>query len=351
MQRLSYQPFSIQDMFPLVPGSYRLAILAKNEVSKEFTALEKTLVIPEDQAGPWITPLLLAYKSTAASSPADRLRPFHLAGSQLYAQPSRIFLKSDTLQVVFQVIGLNEVLRQEGEVVFDFLRNDLPFRTISRPLRCCSSLPDFLEPVPLADFPAAHYKVTVALRQAGQALASADEEFDVTPRESLVRPWVYAKVIPGANDPVHLYLTGLQLFNQGRPADAQVRLERALSRKPDSAEFALGLAQVYLALKEYSRVDGILSPFIGRAKPPSYELYIALARALQDGGQLRRAVEILDQAITHYGVNALLLNALGECRWGLGQKDEARTVWEKSLQLSPDQPSLRQRLQDLKEEK
>ncbi len=94
-----------------------------------------------------------------------------------------------------------------------------------------------------------------------------------------------------------------------------------------------------------------MSPFFGQAKPPQYELYIALARALQNGGQLRRAVEVLDQAITHYGVNAVLLNAMGECYLGLGQNEEARVVWEKSLQLSPDQAGLRKRLQELKEKR
>jgi tetratricopeptide (TPR) repeat protein len=351
MKSINYQPFSLQDMFPLVAGSYRLSLLVKNEVSKEFTTLEKNLVIPDDQAGPWITPLLPAYKATAVAATADRLRPFQLAGNQLYAQPNRVFLKSDTLHLAFQVLGLDTALRTEGELVFDFFQNDQEFRTKSRPVRDYATLPELIESVPLADFPPAHYKVTVSLRQKDQTLASASEEFDVTHREVLVRPWVYAKVIPGPSDPVYLYLTGIQLYSQGRLEEAQTRLEKAFSRQPESAEFALSLAQVYLAQKDYDRVDKLLSPFFGQAKPPQYELYIALARALQNGGQLRRAVEVLDQAITHYGVNAVLLNAMGECYLGLGQNEEARVVWEKSLQLSPDQAGLRKRLQELKEKR
>jgi GWxTD domain-containing protein len=351
MQRINYQPFSLQDMFPLVAGTYRFSLLVKNEVSKEFATLEKNLVIPSGQANPWITPILLAFKSTAVSAAADRLRPFQLGGNQLYAQPNRVFLKSETLQAAFQVIGLNASLQEEGELVFDFIQNDLPFRTTTRPLGGYASLSEFLETIPLADFPPAHYKLTVSLRHKGQILASANEEFDVTHLESLARPWVNAKVIPGPNDPIYLYLTGIQLYNQGRLEEAKARLEAAMSRQPESAEFALSLAQVYLALKDYDRTDKLLSPFFGQAKPPQYELYIALARALQNGGQLQRAVDLLDQAVTHYGVNATLLNAMGECYLGLGQKEEARVVWEKSLQLSPDQPDLRKRLTDLKEKK
>ncbi|HEX9902435.1 MAG TPA: GWxTD domain-containing protein [Acidobacteriota bacterium] len=351
MKSINYQPFSIQDMFPLVAGSYKFSLLVKNELSKEFSTLEKNLVIPEDQAGPWITPLLLAYKATAVTAAADKLRPFQLAGNQLYAQPGRVFLKSDTLQLAFQVLGLDTALRSEGELVFDFFQNDQEFRTTNRPVRDYATLPELIESIPLADFPPAHYKVTVSLRLKDQTLASAGEEFDVTHREAMARPWVYAKVIPGPSDPVYLYIMGIQLYNQGRLEEAQTRLEKALSRQPDSAEFALSLAQTYLAQKDYDKADKLLSPFFGQAKPPQYELYIALARALQNGGQLRRAVEVLDQAITHYGVNAVMLNAMGECYLGLGQYEEARVVWEKSLQLSPDQAGLRKRLQELKEKR
>lgn len=351
MKSISRQPFTIHDMFPLVPGSYRMSLLVKNEMSKEFLTLEKKLVIPDEQAGPWITPLLLAYKSAAVAAGADRLRPFQLAGNQLYAQPNRVFLKSDTLQLAFQVLGLKGAMRSAGELVFDFLQNDQEFRTTNRPLSDYPTLPEFIESIPLTGFPPAHYKVTVSLRAEGQTLASASDEFDVTPLEAMPRPWVYTKLLPGPDDPAYLYLTGTQLNNQGRLEEAQASLEKAVARQPESREYALSLAQVYLGQKDYQKVDTLLSPFFGQAKPPQYEIFIALARALQDGGQLQRAVEVLDQAITHYGVNATLLNAMGECYLGLSQKEEARVVWEKSLQLSPDQPGLRKRLAELKEKK
>lgn len=56
----------------------------------------------------------------------------------------------------------------------------------------------------------------------------------------------------------------------------------------------------------------------------------------------------MDRAVAHYGVNAVLLNAIGECYEGLGKPQEAVAAYEKSLQLSPDQPEIKKRVERLK---
>ena len=65
-------------------------------------------------------------------------------------------------------------------------------------------------------------------------------------------------------------------------------------------------------------------------------------------GELGRAVELLDKAVVHYGVNAVLLNSIGECYEGLGKTKEALAAFEKSLELSPDQPEVRKKVEELK---
>ena len=60
------------------------------------------------------------------------------------------------------------------------------------------------------------------------------------------------------------------------------------------------------------------------------------------------AAGLLDRAVAHYGVNAALMNAIGECYEGLGKTREALAAYEKSLQLSPDQPDVKARVEALK---
>jgi len=61
IKNITHRPFSIQDMFPLIPGQYRFSLLLKNEVSKEFTSLERNLVIPHDGEALQMTSLIIGY--------------------------------------------------------------------------------------------------------------------------------------------------------------------------------------------------------------------------------------------------------------------------------------------------
>ena len=60
---------SIQDAFPLVPGSYNFDILLKNTLSKEFTGAAKTVVVPGPGGAVRMSPLLLAYGVEKSASP------------------------------------------------------------------------------------------------------------------------------------------------------------------------------------------------------------------------------------------------------------------------------------------
>jgi len=50
----------------------------------------------------------------------------------------------------------------------------------------------------------------------------------------------------------------------------------------------------------------------------------------------------------HFGLNANLLNALGECYFRLGIRDEALAAWEKSLEINPNQPEVIKRVKAIK---
>jgi predicted negative regulator of RcsB-dependent stress response len=46
-----------------------------------------------------------------------------------------------------------------------------------------------------------------------------------------------------------------------------------------------------------------------------------------------------------------ILNIIGECYFQLGNTSAALTVWEKSLEINPDQPEIRKNVGALKEKK
>lgn len=341
------QPFDIHDLFPLVPGDYRITILVKNEVSKEFTSLEQTVRIPKEERAAQMTAPILAFKVSPVAAQNGMLEAFLMGTSKISCQPGRIFCCSEPLVIAFQLNGLTDELKGRGQVKFSFFKDEQPFREKSKKLTEYAELPNIIEETSLIDFPPAHYRVKIALLADGSEILSAPEEFDVTFAETLPRPWVYSRILPEASDSVYDWVTGIQLHNLGRIEEARDHLERAARLQPGSDEIALPLAQVYFRLKRYDLIEPLLGPFLAQTQPPQYEIYLLAGRSSLQAGKPARALEIFNLAASHYGVNLGLLNAMGECHLGLGQLKEARAVWEKSLAINPEQPEIRKQIERL----
>jgi len=351
MRGASRAPFSYQDLFPLVAGDYRLSVLIKNEVSKEFTSVEQAVRVPPGGPDLQLTQPLLGYR-TARLEPGQRsMKAFRLGSVQVYCQPNRVFARTDTLAVAFQVNNLTDELMREGEVRIELSKDDQPVRDIRRQAADIEGFPDVLEEVPLADLPPAHYKVRVSFRHRGAEVVGAAEEFDLTFAEVVVRPWFSSHVLPAAGDPVYSEVVGAQLFHLGRFAEARVFLERAFAGKPGSPETAIGLGRVYLALDEPASALKVVVPFLSRAEAAKYELYLLAGEAYRRTGSYAEAAEVLDRAVSHYGVNAVLLNAIGDSYAGMGDRDQALAAYERSLELSADQPEIRKRVEALKKKR
>lgn len=351
MKNIATRPLSIRDMFPLIPGEYKLSILVKNEVSKEFTSLERNLVIPREETKLQMTPLILGYATSMEKPAEERLRPFTIGGHRIYFQSNRVFLRTDRLVVVFQVHGLNETLKEKGELRFTFYRMGEEFRTLTRKFAEYPDLPNILEIFSLSEFPPAHYRIQASLFMDNQEVLFGSEEFDITHSEAVARPWIYQKLLPPHQDPVYSYLVGIQLFNSGKIIEAKAHLEEAFHKRPDSLDFALNLARAHMRLSEYREVEKVLQPFLGRLERPPYELLFILGKAYQNMGKLDKAIDVFEKAISHYGLNIHLLNSLGECYFQLGNAEEALAAWEKSLEINPDQPQIKKNVEALKEKK
>jgi GWxTD domain-containing protein len=349
IKSISHRPFSIQDMFPLISGEYKLSVLVKNEVSKEFTSLERDLIIPQDEEPLQMTSLIIGYTVKQRKAEQNILRPFQMGRYQIYSQGNRVFLRNDTLVTAFQIHGLSQALREKGEIRYTFFKNNEEFRSTTKKVTEYTELPNCVDEFPLQEFPPDHYRIHVSLLVDGREILSDREYFDITYSQALARPWVYSKVLTGTQDPIYAFLIGTQLFNSGKIAEARGFLEEAFQRRPNSSDFAVNLAKAYMNLAEYKKIESVLLPFLGQPQPPKYELFYIMGKAYQNLGESKKAIDIFDRAISHYGININLLNALGECYFRLGNLEEALDAWEKSLEINPNQPRITKIVKALKE--
>lgn len=351
MDEANRVPFNYQDLFPLVGGEYTLSLLVKNEVSKEFMSVEQALRIPDAGPGIQMTQPILGYKAVRLEPAARRMKAFRIGAYQVFCQPERTFSRQETLAVAFQVHNLTRDLAAAAEIRLAFLKDGQPFRTIVRKPSECPDLPDIVEEVALSDFAPAHYTLKAAVGSGGAEIVSAMEEFEVSFADRLPRPWFFSRVLPDAGDPVHMGTIGLQFFNLGRFAEAQALLEKVFAERPESEDAAAALARVSLARDAAGGAVRALAPFIDPARTAKFETYVLAAQALRRAGELDGAVAALERAVGRYGANAVLMNLMGECLIDLGKVPEALAALERSLQLSPDQPSVRARIDELKKRK
>lgn len=350
MINVSHSPLSIQDMFPLIPGNYRLSVLVKNEVSKEFTSMERDLIIPNDEKALQMSSPILGFKMEVEERGQERLRPFQMGSYHIYFQANRVFLSQDDLVVAFQISALNRQLGEKGELKFTFFKNNNEvFRSFSKKTSEYKEFQNIVEIFSLKEFLPAHYRLQVSLFVEGQEILSNSEEFDITHQETVSRPWVCSRILPGTDDPIYSFVIGTQLFKRGKIVEARNYLEEAFQSKPDSVDFALNLAHLYMAMAEYKKVVSIVLPFLNQPEAPAYEVFFITGEAYKNLGEFNKAIEVFDKAISHHGLNIILLNVIGECYFQLGNTEEALAAWEKSLEINPDQPLIKKNVEVLKE--
>lgn len=351
LQMANAQPLNVQDMFPLIPGTYKLSILLKNEFSKEFTSFERTLVVPGESPALQMTSPILGFMAVRTEAAKKALKPFQVGPYQMYCQPGQHFTRQDTLSVAFQVAGLSPGQRKSAIVRYAFSKNGQPASERSRSLADYPEFPVIYEAFPLADFAPAYYELKVGILVDGRELVAGKELFDVYARPAISRPWYYAKLMPEASDPLYAQILGIQSMNAGRLAEAKTLLEGAYRLKPESPDTVLALAHVYGNLGETGRVPAMLAAFLEPPQAPNYEIFWLAGQAQQKLGAYAKALGVYDRAVTHFGVNTGLLNAIGECLVRLDRLKEALAAWEKSLAIDANQPEIRKKAESLRDKK
>ncbi len=341
--------FSFQDLFPVVPGDYKLNIIMKNRVSKEFTTFECPVRIPGPGTA-WMSPVLLANRSERDSKYALQVKPFMFGGVQLRPSPRNDFLQSDTMSVFLQLNGLSAELRASGSLELAFVREGQKVRVETRRLADVAGLPDVSAEFPLSAMTPDYYTLEAALLDgAGNTVVTEKSPFYITPLAGLNRPWVLSLPFPSGDSPEIAYIRGKQRLNRKEIEEALPLLESAFRRVPAERKYALDLARAHAARKDFLRVREIARPFAGDQDEPGFLLL--LGESSQALGETAAAVEFYKTYLTRFGTNVSVLNALGDCHLALGETAEAAAAFQKSVEIEPNQPKIKAALAALKDKK
>jgi len=350
LKDIKLKSYSIQDMFPLVPGNYKLSVLLKNTVSKEFTSFEADIFIPQ-LPSLLMTPLLFSYKGEENLPFKKYIKPFGIGSYQLFCQPKKVFVPKEELIVFFQIYGLSQELEEEGSIKYTFFKKNEEFFTKTVKIRENRDKTKFIQKFPLQNFPPGYYALKVALIDNEQKeILFEKNDFSISFLKKIARPWVISKAMPVLHNIEYSFILGNQLLNKGNPEEAKSVLESVYRKNPLSLKFAYGFSRVLFLLKEYKKVKEVLKSF-SEYPQENYEFLSLLGKSCQALQEYEEAIQFCKQYLTHLGTNLSILNSIGESYFLLGNIEEALIAWEKSLEINPDQEEIKEKVQSIKQKK
>ncbi len=126
---------------------------------------------------------------------------------------------------------------------------------------------------------------------------------------------------------VHLQLSRLYLRSE-RLAEAAATLTDALALDPDDARLNLALGECYLMQNQLDRADAQFTRTVQVGGGDPLEVVLHIARLYYDHGEIRRAIDYYELALSRGGEKPLVLNNLA---WAYAQE---RIELERATRLS-----------------
>lgn len=349
--RVRANGIAIEDSFPVAEGKYRLIILLTNTVGKEFTILEKDLVVPAETGLPRIDGPYIGYRFESYQREVHI--PFKFMDRKLVTDPKNTFGATEDIAILFNVANITEELRNGGEVrtVIRGLRPTDPVvrsfavKLSGVPYGRTLSVPQVLS---ARELEPDYYELEVSLFSAdGRTLDTQKETFIISPRAAVSHPIVHAKGFALANQFVYHYMLAEQAEKTGRVDKAAALYEKAFSLNPD---YKIGLVRYVNFLLGTRAFDKALT-LVDRLREDDYQRFEYLSlrgKALIGLERFDEALKDLIEANKIYNSDVEVLNALGVTYRMTGQRQRAIDALEASLKINPQQADVKKLLEDIK---
>ena len=337
--------FAFQDVLPVIPGRFRLFGLLKNKSARDFTSFSAAVEVPD--TGPEIRAgALLLYHSRErlGERAAGVLRPFTFGGTHYLVSARNEFPPGSEMGAFVQVFSSGKVDFPDQTTAVLEVRPADSQETALRRQKTISEVRtgdreglDF-GPFSTGELKPGYFSAELSLLDgSGQKILSAKENFIVLSQAAPVLPWVYARGNPAFPNAPDVASVSTEYFLTRQYEKALPLAEQALKLK-DDASTRLLLAKVLFALGRWRESVDVLkaaeSPVLDRE---AAKVMAAGYAALKDWESALTYLEKLMAEATEPSV----LNLAGECHLNLGRPDRAAALFQKSLEVNPDQPAVK----------
>ncbi len=345
---------AIEDSFPVVEGSFHLTVLLRNTVGKEFSVLERPLVVPPASTRPTLGPIVMGYR--VAEMRIDAHSPFLVADRKISVEPESIFAADDHIVFLVQAFGIKDDLWKSGSIRVSIKgikaagasQKTINLRLDAQPLRETMT---FVPDASAAELAPDNYDVRISLLDAeGKILAEKTTGFSLETKATKSHPGAVSKSTPSTGRFLFQYMRAYQYAQLGLNDKAETAYKAAfgqnpgyLQKVPEYAGFliTIGKNDEALELAETLRSDERFR----------YSYFLTKGLALFAKGRFAEAADTLAEGNRIYNSDITLLNALGEAYFKIGRYQDALNALKASVKLNPEQPAIKRLIEDVQRKK
>ncbi|GMR22270.1 MAG: hypothetical protein BMS9Abin37_0607 [Acidobacteriota bacterium] len=342
-EQASRHPLAYRDNYPVIPGDYKVSVVLKNRATKDYTATEFDLHVPAIEDGkPALSDIVLGYGGEDVLTDRTMHRSFQINSREVYPAVGNTFSIGAIVHAFVQVIGAEP----GQEVRFQILGAE---QNVIDEERVEAKDGAVVKELSLLGIDSGFYTIQAELVGSdGTVLASKLVPLTVSPRNEVARPaFIYRHSfnteVPGLLD----MTIGRELMSAGRVEEAKAQYEKAVAAdNPNLPMAKWRLAGIALFDRDADRALELLTP-LEESFPNEYEVIEGLAFAYYIKEDYVRAKDYLERSAAIRLPDTIALNALGDCYERLGEIEKAKELYQRSLELRPEQEGVQARLAGL----
>lgn len=340
VNQVGASPFAYQDDFPLVAGDYKVSVILRNRVLKQYTVAETDIQVPMVSGDrPTMTEPILGFRVDAKPGDfrPDELRTFQVGNLQVQPSADNVFLIGDTVHALFQVKGAG----QEYGLGFALRQGEQTLEERTTKLADYEGGP-VLERFHMTAKVGGTYELHIRLLDpSGATLQEKSVPVQVSPRSDIARPWIYRSSFNTTSPGLLALARGDELWRLRRYEEAQAEFEKAVAAGNEKIPMASWkLAEAYIRGGKADAALELLLP-MEEEYGKQFEVIAGIGFAYYLKGDFAQSAQYLTRAMQLRPADTTLLNALGESYIKTGDEERAREALERSLSMDPDQKATR----------
>ena len=319
--------------------------LLKNKTAQDFSSFSAALLVPPPANVEAAGLLIYLGREKIADSQRGGLRAYAFGGEHYLVNAQNEFPPQGEMGVFIQPPRTTGSTRRTPAAALIEVRpadSETPALSERRALAAgvASDSEGFdVGTVSLAALKPGYYSVTATLLGDGdQRIASAKDNFVLLGQSFPVMPWVYSRARGPFPNADNLFWLGTEHYLSRGYEEALASAEQALKLR-DEPRSRLLEAQSLFALGRYEGAISAAKPLADAAGGREAAKVVAAAYAARKDWAL--ALVYLDKLLAE-ATEVSVLNLAGECHLRLGRPEKALPLLQKSLEINPDQPAIKE---------